>query len=270
MAASCRPILLGTGLAVLGLLLLVGRPGPDAAISHLRRRLAHKDKGIIELLGDGSKKKAKGKAGGGGGEDKASYDYAKLYERLYQTGYHNLEVNSNAFGGFWVNPGVLMRIMLEPEYQIGSVLDVGCSHGMAVAALWDFGKAASGMDVSTTAVQMAEGHAIEKYVGWSTHGIRERDGGAFCDAESKTFSSHCFFKDHPDRPRPVEEVKATRQCNGPCFQQGSATKVGGGQERGSGSVCVCVWRWVGGGGGGGGGPAGGGGRGGGGGGGVSG
>ena len=156
-----------------------------------------------------------------------SPDYAGLYEALYKTGYHNLTVGSNAFGGFWVNPTILLRQILDTAKDIDTVLDVGCSHGMAVAALHDFGKAASGMDVSTTAVALATKHSIRKYVEHSRKNIfaRKVAGQPFCDVEAKRHGSHCFRLDHPDRPRSVEVINASRRCVGPCFQVGSALQI---------------------------------------------
>ena len=158
------------------------------------------------------------------GKRTENYNYAKLYDRLYETGYHNLKVNSNAFGGFWVTHNILLRILLEPSYGIETVLDVGCSHGMAVAALWDFDMTASGMDVSKTAVSMAGDHAIEKYVSWS-HNIKERDNSEFCEIESKRLGSTCLLNERPDKPRSVEKIQGIKKCQGECFRQGSATTI---------------------------------------------
>ena len=77
---------------------------------------------------------------------------ADLYDRLYSSGYHS-------------RPGLTHATYLLHELrnmsltthagQITSVLDVGCSHGAAVASLWRCGIAASGVDVSEVAVSLA-------------------------------------------------------------------------------------------------------------------
>ena len=67
----------------------------------------------------------------------------EVYESLYRTGYHRDTRLTHA-------RGVLSRIAHST-----SVLDVGCSHGYAVQALWSRGIRANGVDISPTAVRLA-------------------------------------------------------------------------------------------------------------------
>ena len=75
---------------------------------------------------------------------------AELYETIYRLGYSS--------EGLMVH---YQPILTEVKRIVGlggdlhSVLDVGCSHGGGVKALWNMGLKASGVDVSTTAVNMA-------------------------------------------------------------------------------------------------------------------
>ena len=75
---------------------------------------------------------------------------AELYETIYRLGYSSegLMVHYNP---------ILAEIkrMTGRGANVHSVLDVGCSHGGGVRALWNMGLNASGVDVSTTAVNMA-------------------------------------------------------------------------------------------------------------------
>ncbi len=74
----------------------------------------------------------------------------ELYETIYRLGYSS--------EGLMVH---YQPILAEVKRIAGlgqdlrSVLDVGCSHGGGVKALWNLGLVASGVDVSTTAVNMA-------------------------------------------------------------------------------------------------------------------
>jgi SAM-dependent methyltransferase len=75
---------------------------------------------------------------------------AELYETIYRLGYSSEGLMLH------YNP-----ILSELKRMVGrsegahSVLDIGCSHGGGVKALWKMGLNASGVDVSTTAVTMA-------------------------------------------------------------------------------------------------------------------
>jgi len=72
-----------------------------------------------------------------------------LYDRLYQDGYHANQHLSHA-------TNVLKAMAVEARrLHVHSVLDVGCSHGLAVQRLWEHNFSASGVDVSSVAVAMA-------------------------------------------------------------------------------------------------------------------
>ena len=75
---------------------------------------------------------------------------AALYDKLYAGGYHNdLRLSHGLY---------LMYDLTEVAawYNLTSVLDVGCSHGLVVESLWVHGGlTASGVDVSTRAVEIA-------------------------------------------------------------------------------------------------------------------
>ena len=75
---------------------------------------------------------------------------AELYETIYRLGYSSEGLMLH------YNP-ILSEIkrMNGQGADVRSVLDVGCSHGGGVKALWKMGLNASGVDVSTTAVNMA-------------------------------------------------------------------------------------------------------------------
>ena len=74
---------------------------------------------------------------------------SSLYELLYSRhGYHSDITMSHA--------GHVVRLIVGPlRRHVDTVLDVGCSHGLAVARLWKHGIKASGTDLSPTAVAMA-------------------------------------------------------------------------------------------------------------------
>lgn len=75
---------------------------------------------------------------------------AELYEAIYRLGYgsEGLMVHYNPI------LAEIKRIAGRGQ-GIRSVLDVGCSHGGGVKALWNMGLTASGVDLSMTAVNMA-------------------------------------------------------------------------------------------------------------------
>ena len=75
---------------------------------------------------------------------------AELYETIYRLGYSS--------EGLMVHYNPILaefKRMTGRGEVVHSVLDVGCSHGGGVKALWKMGLKASGVDVSTTAVNMA-------------------------------------------------------------------------------------------------------------------
>ena len=74
-----------------------------------------------------------------------------LYEELYaRHGYHS---DLNYSHGVTLARNIL-RLRKADVRQRG-VLDVGCSHGLAVETLWRGGIIASGIDISPTAVSLA-------------------------------------------------------------------------------------------------------------------
>lgn len=89
--------------------------------------------------------------------------YFDLYEKLYQTGYHNdltLSHTKKLFpylkevdGGYKKNKWI-PSFLRKKRYSDKSVkiLDVGCSHGLAVEQLIKMGYDAYGIDVSNTAI----------------------------------------------------------------------------------------------------------------------
>lgn len=82
-----------------------------------------------------------------------------LYDRLYSSGYHeNLKISH-------ARPFVRL---IGRDASVNSVLDVGCSHGFAVASLWAMNVSASGVDVSHVAVDLAS---------------RSRPAGRLCGAD---------------------------------------------------------------------------------------
>jgi SAM-dependent methyltransferase len=84
-----------------------------------------------------------------------AFDRTTMYEALYaKHGYHK-DLNFS-------HSVPVIRKFIEPAYPAAArhgkhVLDVGCSHGFAVAYLWKQGFCARGVDLSPTAVQMALG-----------------------------------------------------------------------------------------------------------------
>eukprot|EP00310_Coccolithus_braarudii_P018691 CAMPEP_0183357288 /NCGR_PEP_ID=MMETSP0164_2-20130417/45772_1 /TAXON_ID=221442 /ORGANISM="Coccolithus pelagicus ssp braarudi, Strain PLY182g" /LENGTH=260 /DNA_ID=CAMNT_0025530873 /DNA_START=69 /DNA_END=851 /DNA_ORIENTATION=+ len=72
-----------------------------------------------------------------------------LYDALYRFGYGGLQTMLHA------RP-LIDFIRTNTSQEVHSVLDVGCSVGHAVRALWRLGFAASGVDVSSVATEEAE------------------------------------------------------------------------------------------------------------------
>ena len=75
---------------------------------------------------------------------------AELYEALYKAGY-------GSEGTMLHYHSVLAEVKsaIASNGHVKSVLDVGCSHGGGVKALWDLGITASGVDISPTAIALA-------------------------------------------------------------------------------------------------------------------
>ena len=72
---------------------------------------------------------------------------ANLYESLYKTGYHSDLNLSHA-----------TYLVQKVHANATNVLDVGCSHGKGVSLLWKRGIVANGVDISPTAVNLANTH----------------------------------------------------------------------------------------------------------------
>lgn len=75
----------------------------------------------------------------------------ELYDALYAQGYHSNLNTTRAGEALKVFQG-----SLPASFGVRSVLDVGCSHGYAVNMLWSLGFVASGVDISSKAVEMAK------------------------------------------------------------------------------------------------------------------
>lgn len=72
---------------------------------------------------------------------------SELYEALYKAGYGS--------EGTMVHYHPILSEVKAVGAKVRSILDIGCSHGGGVKALWDSGKIASGVDISSSAVDMA-------------------------------------------------------------------------------------------------------------------
>ncbi len=81
---------------------------------------------------------------------KGALNTTDIYETLYaQHGYHsNLKLSRSA--------GLLELIRPVADAFDRPVLDVGCSHGLAVEALWKWGVPAVGVDIAPYAIRMAK------------------------------------------------------------------------------------------------------------------
>ena len=91
----------------------------------------------------------------------------QLYDSLYAQGYHsNLQLTHATF---------LVYEMLDrrnfPNYTIETILDIGCSHGKAVQQLWEGGRNASGVDISSVAIGVALASRVKRA---AKHGIAAR------------------------------------------------------------------------------------------------
>ena len=75
----------------------------------------------------------------------------ELYDALYASGYHGLRNHTRAHELL----SYLADTNRTANLGVRSVLDVGCSHGYAVSALWTAGYVASGVDLSTVAIDRA-------------------------------------------------------------------------------------------------------------------
>lgn len=84
-----------------------------------------------------------------------------LYESLYQAGYHN---NSRGVDGSraWTLLTEFRNHSADEYASVRTLLDVGCSHGFLVEALWGKCRCASGVDISDTAVNRAVQWRLER------------------------------------------------------------------------------------------------------------
>jgi 2-polyprenyl-3-methyl-5-hydroxy-6-metoxy-1,4-benzoquinol methylase len=77
--------------------------------------------------------------------------YKDLYEKLYQVGYHSNDIchTLNLF------PYISTALSLNKKNKSNpTILDVGCSHGLAVKKLIDLGFDAYGIDVAPKAIEL--------------------------------------------------------------------------------------------------------------------
>lgn len=72
-------------------------------------------------------------------------NYYKIYEKLYSIGYHSKQKNH----------GKRYVWKLANNYEFKTILDVGCSNGVAVYHFKKLGKRAYGLDVSEIAIRYA-------------------------------------------------------------------------------------------------------------------
>eukprot|EP00962_Isochrysis_galbana_P061570 scaffold39766_cov270-Isochrysis_galbana.AAC.1 len=78
----------------------------------------------------------------------------KLYDGLYKIGYHQDLRLSHA-------RSIIAEQIVPMKEEIESILDVGCSHGLAVQSLWRAGIYSNGVDISNVAVGMANQNRTE-------------------------------------------------------------------------------------------------------------
>jgi len=133
----------------------------------------------------------------------------KLYNKLYEIGYHN-------------NTGLTQATLLLGEmlntthnYTFRSVLDVGASHGFAVAECWKFCVCASGVDVSDVAVKLALQSRLPAASKRNTPICRVPQS---FNPLSKWARGKCAPKGRSSSLQP-------RCADGSCFQRASATAL---------------------------------------------
>ena len=83
----------------------------------------------------------------------SNFDYAGLYERLYQVGYHGDGTNSGLNHAWSISFGFYGKI--------SSILDAGCSQGLVVKEFLDRKLDAYGFDISPTAIKLAEENGLK-------------------------------------------------------------------------------------------------------------
>lgn len=79
-------------------------------------------------------------------------DYKDLYEKLYSLGYHRDGTNI----------GATETVKIHLNYNFDSILDIGCSQGLAVKDYLKRHKNAWGCDISPTAIRLAQEDGLEK------------------------------------------------------------------------------------------------------------
>jgi len=71
------------------------------------------------------------------------FNYTKLYQRLYELGYHSGKKNH----------GLLFVAYIVKNYLFDSIMDIGCSQGMIVETFKNKGRKSIGIDVSPKAIE---------------------------------------------------------------------------------------------------------------------
>lgn len=82
-------------------------------------------------------------------------DYRKDYDTLYKNGYHG-DGSYTLEGPVIATLGDLAKTLPAGSPNIGSVLVLGCSHGLGVKMLHDAGYDAYGVDVADQAIEVAK------------------------------------------------------------------------------------------------------------------
>lgn len=79
----------------------------------------------------------------------------ELYDALYSEGYHSDLRITHSRALLRLLGGINRRLEAEQSTPVRSLLDVGCSHGLAVEALWNMSLISSGVDISALAIGSA-------------------------------------------------------------------------------------------------------------------
>ena len=132
-----------------------------------------------------------------------------LYNNLYNLGYHQDLWISHSTPLIEAVDAINAQARKAKETPpLRSVLDVGCSHGLAVFRLWRRNLTASGVDISSVAISTAKRMRTD-----------------ICDApdspEAKQMTIHLSAQKRTSFLQGCQR----RNCIGPCFQQASATAL---------------------------------------------
>lgn len=119
-----------------------------------------------------------------GGPESAAGFYSRVYDRLYRFGYHRRNGYSHA-------SGIVARVA-DRRLAVGSALDIGCSHGWAVARLGELGVKAVGIDVARSAVARGVKQGLDLRVASAT--ALPFEDGAF----ELVLSTDCFEHLRPE------------------------------------------------------------------------